>query len=131
MAITDDWQLEFQDLLMGTGTDFGIDTIAGLADYPDVQVSDHARLLRHGLLPGNDFLGGRTFTVNVQVRGGSYSGLSTLMNDLKTACRPGEPEQELSLRMPGIANGEVAYLWARTRRLAAPVDAIWSVPNIP
>lgn len=132
MTVSTDWQIEFGGLLMGTDTDYSITTVSGLADYPEVQSSDHQRLRRHGLLPGDDFLAGRTVTIDLEVKGGgSYSGMSSAMDNLKRACRVGEPESEMAFQIPGIANGGLAYLNTRPRRMASVVDAKWRVPNQP
>ena len=133
MTIASDYQMEFGGLLVGADTDYRITQVSGLADYPEVQTADQGRLRRHGLLPGDDFTGGRTITVNVVVRGdSSASTLTELMAALKTALPIGDPEGELSLQFPGIADGTTVTVNARPRRMSAPLDTRWkfSAPEV-
>lgn len=131
MTISADYQMEFGGLLMGATTDYSISEISGLADYPDVQVADHSRLRRHGLLPGDDFLGGRSVIVTLTVKGTSGGTVSTLMSALKTALPIGSAEADLSFQFPGVAGGTTATLSARPRKLSAPINTQWSVGSKP
>ena len=68
--ITDDLQIEFNDLLMGDDAS-GLEIVQFTPfDYPDLRSSDIARPLDHGLFPGTDYFGGRTITLRLETWGG-------------------------------------------------------------
>lgn len=122
MAVTD-WQVEYGSLVLGAGTSYELlPPIEGISDHPDVRVSDQTRLRQHGLLPGDDFLAGRTLTLRVEITASTDAELSTAVAALKAALAPGAAEAPLILRIPGVAGGGTRRIYARPRRLALPVD---------
>jgi hypothetical protein len=131
MTITQDWQAEFNELLMGTGQSYRIVQIEGLADYPEVRSSDSPLLQRHGLLPGDDFAGGRSVVVTLEVEGGTNANLSTVMTTLKMALCPCQTESPLTMQIPGIGDGGICRLNARPRKMSSVVDKRWRVASQP
>jgi hypothetical protein len=69
MTISQDWQAELNGLLIGSGTAYDIVSITGLDDLPDVRVNDSARPSDHGLFAGNDYAGGRTVEMELDITG--------------------------------------------------------------
>ena len=123
--ITTDWEVEFRDLLLGGDTDFSLVQVEGLVDIPDLRTGDQALLRRHGLHPGDDFLGARTVTLTFEVYGDTEAELSTNMDALQGAFRPGLSEEPLVFQLPGVAEGNKAQVYARCRRRQSVIDRDW------
>jgi hypothetical protein len=122
MAVTNDYELEFAGLLFGGETDYGFVRAEGLADNPEVRSSDQTRLRRHGMIPGDDFVGGRSVVIDLEVFGDTTTAFATNLTALKTAFAPGSAEQALSFKVPGVAGGGTRLLYARSRKLALPLE---------
>lgn len=121
MAVTTDWQMEFGSLLIGEETDYDIVEIEGLLDHPEVRSSDHERLRRHGLAPGDDFTGGRVVIVSMDVYGADTDAVATAVSNLQQAFRTGD-EAALSFQIPGVAGGNLARVNARVRNRSLVID---------
>lgn len=117
-----DWTMTFNGLTVGDGTPFELARIEGLADQPDLRTSDRTRLRRHGMLPGDDFLGGRSILLQLEVFGATDADFATNLEELKLALAPGEVEQALRFAIPGVAVGGQRRVDARPRRLALPIE---------
>lgn len=122
MTVTQDWQMEYAGLLIGDPGAYSIAKIDGLASMPDLRTSDRTRLRRHGMLPGDDFLAGRSVIADVEIDGADDPAFAAAVAALKAALAPGSPEQALTFQIPGVAGGGVRRLNARPRKLALPVD---------
>jgi Siphovirus-type tail component, C-terminal domain len=116
------YQMSYAGLVVGDGTAFELNQIEGLADMPDLRTSDRTRLRRHGELPGDDFLGGRSIVLTLEVFGADDTAFQAAIDALKLAFAPGSPEASLVLQVPGIAGGGQRRINARPRKLALPVD---------
>ena len=130
MAVTADWQVSYNDLLLGSGTPYRVVwPIEGLADHPDVVVSDQPKLRSDGLTPGDDFLDGRTIVLRVEVTGSDDAAFAEAVSAFKRAFRAGSGvvEQPLTFQAPGVADGGVRRLVGRPRKLATPVDRQWQL----
>lgn len=117
--ITQDYEVEYQGLLMGGSTAYGIIGIDGLLDLPDVDSGDRQRLRRHGLHAGDDFMGGRSVTVELDIF--DTSTLSATLDALTEATAPGSDEAFLVFQLPGVAGGSKAGIWARPRKRKLPI----------
>jgi hypothetical protein len=62
-----DWQMDYNGLTFGASTVYGIESITGLHDLPEVRTSDRARARTHGQFQGSDYLGGRDIDVSVTI----------------------------------------------------------------
>jgi hypothetical protein len=122
MSITNDWELEFNGLLLGGDTAYGFVSANGLVDQPELRTNDRTRLRRHGLLPGDDFLGGRSVVVELEVFGEDDATFQTNIDALKAALAPGSDEAVLAFQVPGVAGGGVRRLNARPRKLNLPIE---------
>lgn len=134
MTISQDWQLQYRDLLIGPDSPYDAPVIDGLAAIPELRSNDRARLRRHGELAGDDFLGGRTLTLTLAFKDPADCTEATLdqvfgqnMHALRLAFRPGEAEEPLSLQIPGVAWGAPGPVRVncRPRRMAATIDRRW------
>jgi hypothetical protein len=119
--ITSPWQVEYRGVLLGDGTPYELISIEGLKALPDVFTADRQRLRRHGLAPGDDFLGGRTVIVTAEAwhdesdREERLAALSTLSASVGQ-------EDPLVFQLPGVAGGGTRRIGARLRRFATPLD---------
>ena len=120
--ITQDWQMEYRDVLLGSSTPYEIVQVEGLMDLPEIQVSDRLRLRRHGLSPGDDFAGRRSITVTFEVDAPTVADLNTYLGTVADITRPGLEESPLSLQIPGVAEGGKRRANVRPRRRALPVN---------
>jgi hypothetical protein len=122
MPVANDWELSFGSLLVADGSAYCISKIEGLADTPDLRTSDRTRLRRHGMLPGDDFLAGRSVVVDLEVFGSNDSDFNVQLATLKQALSPGSAEAPLTFKVPGVAGGGIRRLNARPRKLNLPVE---------
>lgn len=118
-----DYELSYNGLTFGGDTDYGFVSAEGLVDQPDLRTSDRARLRRHGLLPGDDFLAGRSITLELEVFGADAASFQSNMNALKLAFAPGSAEKPLVFQLSGVAGGGVRRVNVRPRKLASRIDA--------
>lgn len=132
MTVTADFEVEYGGLLMGGDTAYGLVAAQGLADIPDLTTSDRARLRRNGLTAGDDFMKGRTVTLQFELAAEDGPTFEVMMADLATATAPTRPESALTFRVPGVAGGGVRIIMARPRRRALPIADEWQyrVPKV-
>lgn len=122
MTVSNSYELEFAGLLMGGETDYGFVKADGLKDRPEIRSSDRTRLRRHGMLPGDDFVGGRSVIVDIEVNGDTDTAFQTNVDALDLALQPGNPEGVLTFKIPGVAGGGVRRMYARPRKIALPIE---------
>jgi hypothetical protein len=67
--VTGSGQVQFGDILLGSGTPAGWRKLAGWRDRPDVDLSDSLRPQAHGAYPGDVFSGSRVVTYTFMLRG--------------------------------------------------------------
>lgn len=121
MPLTD-WQMSIGSVLVGEGSPFSIVQVSGLLDLPDLRVEDRARLRRHGLRPGESFAGGRSVEVVLEAAATTDAALREALVALSSATAPGAPEFQVTLRLPGVADGQEVAFWARARRRSIPIN---------
>lgn len=126
--VSQDWQATYNSLDLGPGTAYRIrPPIEGLADHPDVVTADQGRLRADGLTPGDDFLAGRTVTLQVLITGTTAPSFTDNVASFKQAFRAGRgiTESALTFQVPGVAGGSTRRIVGRPRKLSAPVDVPW------
>jgi len=121
-TVTEDWDIEFNGLALGEGTPFLVALVEGLADLPAVRSGDQTLLRTDGLWAGEDFLGGRTITISVEV---DQRTTTTAFDELASAFVPGQAEQPLVMQIPRVAGGAKIRVNARARRRSAPINLEW------
>lgn len=120
--VTGDWRAEFRGLALGDGSSYDLVAVRGLLDLPDVRSADRALLRRHGLLPGDDFLGGRTVDLTLEIHADDPSSLGATLDALLVAFQVGPGEAPFVFQFPGVAGGGKRQVYARTRKRSAPMD---------
>lgn len=123
MTVSADWQVEYNGLLLGDGTEFDLVEIDGFLDLPEVRSSDRTLLLRDGVAPGRDNLGGRSVTLTVDVWPSDPSTLGAKIAAFQAAFSiQHDAESLLNLQIPAVAGGGLRQFSCRTRRRSAPLD---------
>lgn len=120
--VSTDWMCEYNSLAFGGTSPYNIVAITGLASQPGVTTSDRERLRRHGLLPGDDFLVGRSILLEIEVHATSTTTFNDAMQNLLTALIPGNEEQPFVFQVPGLASGLKAQINCRPRKRDIPLD---------
>lgn len=130
--ITTDWQIEFNDLLTGDLTDYDLRLIEGVGGMAAIRTADQKLQRRHGLHPGDDFLDGRTITLEYDVTNADHAARVLLLDALFAAFKPGEDELPLVFQIPSIAGGGKRRINCRPRRRAMPIDLqfLYSISEI-
>lgn len=123
--ITEDYEMEYNGLLIGGDTSFGIAQIDGLIDLPDLSTGDVPYAGRHGLAAGSDWMRGRSIRLTIEVYGDTDAELSARFNELTAAFAPAHDEVPLVFQIPGIAGGGKAQVDARVRRRSGSIDRQW------
>lgn len=120
MALSADYQLEYNGLVLGAGTDYEVLTIVGLDDLPDVRVSDTPRPSDHGLFAGTDLAGGRAVEIELEVRGDDDADFRANVAAFTAATVIRTDEIPLCFRLPSLGGDRRIY--ARARRRVLPTD---------
>lgn len=120
--IAADWEMEYRDLVVGGDTAFSLRAIRGLLGVPGVVSSDQRRLRRHGLRAGDDFLGGKSVVVDLELKKDTDADLATALSEFSAAFRPGVEEAPAVFQIPSIADGGKIRIGARIRRANIPID---------
>jgi hypothetical protein len=119
--VTADWQLEYAGKALGDGSPFLVAKIDGLLDLPAVTTADKGRLRRHGLIPGDDFTGGRSVVITFEVFGDTVAEFTDAVADLAALTTPGKDEQALVFKIPGVAGGGHRLIYCRPRKRSLPI----------
>ncbi|QDQ14320.1 hypothetical protein [Streptomyces spectabilis] len=91
---------------------------------PDIRTNDITLIQRDGLWAGNDYMGGRTVALSLEVQAVNAEEFGAAVNLITQAFSPAiDGEARLSFQIPGLCNGRSAYINVRTRRRSAPLDA--------
>lgn len=118
-----DYQLTFNGLTMGAGTNIGLLTADGLEELPEIRSSDVLFAAADGETAGQDFAAGRDITVTFNVLDSGAGDYFTTIEAIKAALTKGTVEQTLTFQLPGRA---ARTLNARVRRRHIPVDLEYS-----
>ncbi|MEW1550953.1 hypothetical protein [Streptomyces tsukubensis] len=95
-----------------------------VSSMPDIRSSDVTLIQRDGLWAGDDYIGGRTVNLSLEVQALDADEFGAAVNLVMRAFSPGvSGETQLRFRIPGLANGREAYVKARTRKRSNPLDA--------
>lgn len=110
----------YNGLLWGPGHKIKLVDAVGIADMPDVRASDSARSFADGEFPGQDFLGGRTITLELLLQGtdnADYHALCQLVENAFTIVRAQE--------LPLVVFDGTRQALCRTRKRLVPQDGRW------
>ncbi|MFB7675599.1 hypothetical protein ACFC26_29745 [Kitasatospora purpeofusca] len=118
-----DWTCEYGGLVIGLpDSALSLVQVDGLLSLPDVRTSDLTLVQRDGLWAGDDYLGGRSVTLTVEIYGKDLDEFSKVSNALQAAFRTGRGEMPLRFRFPGVAGGRTAFVGVRPRKRGAPLN---------
>jgi hypothetical protein len=113
-----DWTAELGGRLLGGASPFVLEEVSGLLDAPDIRTSDKELLQRDGLIPGNDYLGGRVFTIDLSILDPDVN-----LPDAMAMFKPGGTERAFRFAFPGVAGGR-GYVACRVRKRDIKVDML-------
>lgn len=84
----------------------------------EVRSSDLQRVAHAGLVPGADFLGGRSVSLGCSIVAWDQASFSAAIGAFEAAFAPGQnSELPLKFRIPGMAGGNTALINCRPRKL--------------
>ncbi|MFG3200363.1 hypothetical protein ACGFYT_30065 [Streptomyces sp. NPDC048208] len=121
-----DWTISYGPITIGDPATLPAVNFTNLdvTSMPDIRTSDVTLIQRDGLWAGDDYMGGRTVSLSLEVQAASTEEFNAANNLITRAFSPGvSGETPFSFQIPGLANGRSAYVNARTRRRSAPLDA--------
>ncbi|PJN38987.1 hypothetical protein CG747_20825 [Streptomyces sp. CB02959] len=115
-------RIQWGDLLMGPGTPYGVESLLGLDDLPDVRSDDTNRPSQHGEYSGPDYTGARTIQLGLVLRADDPAALRDLKLALRRATQPAPAPAPLRFLDWDI----VAY--GKIRKRSIPYDAhyLWT-----
>ena len=122
------WQLQFNSLTMGAGTQYGISKLTGLGDLPNINVADVQRPRDVGEFIGLYYPSGRTFEVDFWMSTAGGSNIQTLLSTLTTALIP-----QTSTELPfwfKLPNLPVLAAMARPIKKVVPYDVNYSAAQV-
>ncbi|MFJ9671090.1 hypothetical protein ACIRP5_09930 [Streptomyces sp. NPDC101221] len=122
----EDWTLSYGPITIGDAETLPAVnfTVFDPLSMPDVRTNDVTLIQRDGLWAGDDYMGGRTIPLSLQVQGSTRDEFSEAVNLIYRAFSPGvSGEIPLRFKIPGLCQGREAYINARTRRRSNPLDA--------
>lgn len=114
VTITEDFQLELRDLVIGAGTiyEIPIDQMVNWWDMAEVRASDMAIPGRHGLTAGDDLYGGRSLEWAVDINATEDpAGLAAAIDALKSAFA----RSDVNLPLYGRMLDQDRLRWVRPR----------------
>lgn len=114
--ITGDWEAEYSGVLVGGDSVYGLTSVTGLLDLPDVRSQDFVLMRRDGLSQGEDWLGGREITMDFEIYGASQSEMGERVAAFNGAFSRQTEEIPLVFQFPGVAGGGKARVYARPRK---------------
>lgn len=114
MTLTEDFQLELRDLVIGSNTAYGIvrDQCVNWWDLANIRPSDIQLPGRNGVLAGDDLYGGLTFSWTVDIIPTDSIDLASAIDALKAAFA----RSDADLPMYGQMLGQTRLRWVRPRR---------------
>lgn len=113
--ITEDYQLEYNDILIGSTTT-GLEVVEfSPFESPDVRSSDLVRPQDHGLFPGTDYYSGRSIMLEIEAWGG-WDAVTNVLNAFQTQT----DEIPLVFQLPDI--GKLRANVRVRRRSAIPIN---------
>jgi hypothetical protein len=120
--VTGDWELELEGLLISAAQGYDIRMIDGLGGTPAVISGDQRVARRHGTTAGDDYLPGRTITLEIDVLNSNHTARALLIDAFNAVFKPGAAEAPLVFQLPSVAGGAKRRIGVRTVARKAPID---------
>lgn len=121
-----DWTISYGPITIGDAETLPAVNFTNFdpVSMPDIRSNDLTLIQRDGLWAGDDYLGGKSIALSLEVQAVDPDEFSAAVNLIMRAFSPGvSGETPLRFRIPGLCNGREAYVNVRTRRRSAPLDA--------
>lgn len=99
--ITADGQMQYGNLLMGTGTPYRLAALRGWDDLPPLDLADVPRPSADGAWPGSIYSGERTIETDINLFVSDASTYAATLAALRAATAPSGGEQPLVIRLGG------------------------------
>lgn len=107
-----------------TAAPYNVQNVEGLIGLPDVDTSDVPRVGQSGLIAGRDFYRGRSVTITLDVYADTEAAYTAAVAALTTAFGYSMvAENPLTFTVPGVAGGNPAVWYCRTRKAAMGLPA--------
>jgi hypothetical protein len=122
------WQLSYNGLIMGVGTDYNLQSLEGFSAFPPIRIADLPKPRTDGAFAGLSLMAERTIIVTLLV---AQSALPAFYTDITTASAvllpvpTGAAILPLQVYMPWFTGSRQVY--ARPTRIAPKVDKRWSL----
>lgn len=120
-----DWTISYGPITLGDAETLPAVNFTNLdvLTMPDVRTNDVTLIQRDGLWAGDDYMGGRTISLSLEVQALTREEFNSTVNLIMRAFSPGvSGESPLSFQIPGMFNGRAAFVNARTRKRSGPLD---------
>lgn len=117
--ITEDFQYEFNGLLIGSGTTVDVVEATGLDDLPDVASADFARDAAHGSDAGTDLARDRVVTIAGEIFEATEADMAAALSSFRDAFTITSSVAELAWQHPGE---DPRVIFARCRRRSIPTN---------
>lgn len=111
--VTDDYEIEFNGQQIGGASNISVVSFTPF-ENPEMRVSDFARPLDDGLFPGNDYYGGKSFILEMEVDSG-WTGVRAALAAFQTS-----DEMPIVFQLPTI--GKLQINCRVRRRSSLPID---------
>ncbi|MFG3405637.1 hypothetical protein [Streptomyces sp. NPDC048142] len=121
-----DWTISYGPLTIGDAETLPAVNFTNFdpLTMPDIRTNDVTLIQRDGLWAGDDYMGGRTIALSLEVQALTPDEFNSSVNLIMRAFSPGvDGETPLTFQIPGLCNGRAASINARTRKRSAPLDA--------
>lgn len=125
MAVTALGQVEYNGLNLASSV-YELQSIEGLAEYPEVRSSDAPLLARHGFHAGYDWLGGRRITITLAIHASTQTAFRDAVVAVRNAFVPRATDLPLTFRLSGIGDSNNCFVNCRPRRLSMPMTNLWN-----
>jgi hypothetical protein len=124
VALSADWQLSYNGLVVGTSTDYDVVAVDGLDGLPELRTSDTVRPSDHGMFAGRDLAAGRTIELTLEIYGATDGAFRTNVDALGVATLLRDDELALAFKLPGFTDDRQVF--CRPRRRSLPLDLNYS-----
>ena len=120
--ITRDFQLDFDGLLMGDGTPYGVDVWDGFLDMPPTRSTTAPRPGRRGVFTTPDYDDGKLYSIVADVVAAAGVTFADAVAALTAGTYPQETLRPLRFQLPGLG---VRTVFVQCRKRVIPVDVAY------
>lgn len=118
-TITQDWQIDFDGLILGAGTSYGVTKWGGFLDMPTVRSQNNARPSRHGIYHSADYSGEKIYDVELDVTAENGVAFADAVAALAAGTYSQDSLRPLRFRLPNLG---VRSTLVQCRKRVVPVE---------